>query len=148
LGRVRAFRTNLGGQGPVTGFPCASSGIQPRVGVRQASTGARLTVSGAPPNALTVLCVAPASQTSYAGTPLPIALDSYGLHGCNLYVGALAMVTTVTGTASIDRGYSFVDVPRNLASAGLGTAYNAQWVVFDPSNLGYAATAKHQFRVQ
>jgi hypothetical protein len=147
-GRVRAFRCSLAGQGPVTGVPCSSSSLQPQIGVRQTATGGRLTVSHAPTGSVAVLCLALAGQNTYGGFTMPLSLDPFGLRGCNLYVPPSAMLAIVAGTVSIDRGYAFANLGHNLAGAGLGTAYNAQWVVFDPATGGYAATAKHQLRVQ
>jgi len=50
----------------------------------------------------------------------------------------------VLGATGIDAGYAQVDMPFQLTSATLGTAIAAQWIALDPSNLGYAVTARHE----
>ncbi len=65
-----------------------------------------------------------------------------------LQVGPTATAFRVTGSAGLDRGYAFADLPRPLSTSTLGTAIVGQWLVFEPSNLDFAATQKHQLRLQ
>ena len=147
-GRVRAFRGIRAGQGPVTGTPCSSTTSLPQIGARDTATGSRITIAHAAAGAAAWLNVALGNQTSYFGQPLPISLDPYGLTGCNLYVGPEAAVLRILGTNGIDRGYGAVDLNFHLVPAGLGTVITAQWLVFDPTTFGYAATQMHELRMQ
>ncbi|HZN37423.1 MAG TPA: hypothetical protein VFD82_01395 [Planctomycetota bacterium] len=146
-GRIRAYDMARAGQGPVTGVACSSSGQPPLIGARQTTTGARVTIAKAPPGAVAFLNLALANQTSYGGLPLPINLTPFGLTGCELHVGPLASEWRILGTTGIDRGYAAVDFPFQLVPT-LGTSIVAQWLVFDPATLAYAATAKHELRGQ
>jgi hypothetical protein len=147
LGRIRVLDTVRKGQGPVTGNPCASTGTPPWIGARDTATGARVTIAKAPPGVFAWLNVALGNPTSYGGLPLPIDLSPFGLAGCQLHVGPDLSFARATGTTGVDRGYAAVDVNVHLA-ATLGTIVQAQWLVFDPATSGYAATSKHQLRLQ
>ena len=45
-------------------------------------------------------------------------------------------------------GHAAVDLPYPLAASGLGVAAVGQWLVYDPATLGYAASQKHEVRLQ
>ncbi|MFY9342071.1 MAG: VCBS repeat-containing protein [Planctomycetota bacterium] len=155
-GRVRGFRTNFAGQSPVSGTPCSTTAEAPILGVRQVQPSisstypqhTRITVAKGLPGAAAWLNLDYATATSFGGIPLPVALDPYGLPGCDLYVGPTASVFQVLGTSGIDRGYAQVELPRPLSPLTIGTSLVAQWLLFDPATLDYAATQKHQFRLQ
>lgn len=155
-GRVRAFRGNYAGQGPVTGSACASNGTLPLIAVRQVTPSfpspytqhTRITVAKGPSGGGAWLNLDYANATSYAGVPLPASLDPFGLTGCSLYVGPTASVFRALGTTGIDRGYASFEFARPLSSTAIGTNLVAQWLLFDPTTLAYAATQKHAFKVQ
>jgi hypothetical protein len=145
-GRVRAFDTTLAGQGAITGAACSSTGNLPWIGARQTTNGARITIAKSEPGAVAFLNLAIAPQTTYSGLVLPIDLTPYGLPGCDLHVGPEAAVWRTLGTTGIDRGYAAVDLPFFFTTSALGTNIVAQWLVFDPTTLAYAATAKHELK--
>ncbi|MFY9345726.1 MAG: VCBS repeat-containing protein [Planctomycetota bacterium] len=147
-GRTRAFLGTRAGQGPVTGTPCSSLGASPLIGVRETTTGARITIAKGPPGALAWLGISLGNPTTFAGVPLPMPLDPFGLPGCFLHVSPDIIYVGVLGTAGIDRGYAAVDLSLHCAAAGLGTVFSAQWLAFDPATLAYATTSKHQLRLQ
>ncbi|MFY9346030.1 MAG: VCBS repeat-containing protein [Planctomycetota bacterium] len=146
-GRVRAYNTARAGQGPITGNACSSTNQLPQIGARQTTAGARVTIAKAPPGAVAFLNLAIAPQTTYAGLTLPIDLSPFGLVGCDLHVGPEASDWRILGTTGIDRGYAAVDLPFQFVPT-LGAAIVAQWLVFDPATLAYAASSKHQLRAQ
>ena len=146
VGRVRAYNTALAGQGPIIGAPCSSTSQRPQIGARKTATGARITIAKGPPGALGLLNLALAPQTTYGGLPLPIDLSFMGMPGCKAYVGPQAHYWRVLGTTGIDRGYAAVDLPFPLTTVEKGLQIAAQWLVFDPATLVYAATAMHQLR--
>jgi hypothetical protein len=146
-GRHRAYGAARAGQGPVTGTACTSSGPLPRIGVRKlgaqaANTGSRVTVAKTHPNALAALNLA------FAAMPTPVDLSPIGFANCTIYVDPAASYLRVTGTLGIDRGYAAVDLPYPLTAAAIGTDAVAQWVVFDPATLAFAATQMHAIRLQ
>jgi hypothetical protein len=147
-GRVRAFRGTRAGQGPVTGTPCSSTAALPQIGVRETTNGARVTIAKAPPGAFAWLAAALGNPTTFGGLPLPLSLDPFGLAGCELYVSPDISFARVLGTSGIDAGYAAVDLPVHCTAAGLGTVVSAQWLAFDPATLAYAATPKHELRLQ
>lgn len=146
VGRVRAFDGSFTGQGPVSGTPCASSGPAPWIGARDTTSGARVTIAKGQPGAYAWLNLAVGNPTQYLGLPLPIALDPFGLHGCQMYVGPEITFFRQLGTTGIDRGYAAVDLPVQLA-ASLGTIVQAQWLAYDPATGWYGATEQHQLRL-
>jgi FG-GAP-like repeat len=148
LGRIRAFRSNLAGAGPVLGNGCASTGTPPQIGMRQLQNGMRITVAGTLPGALACLALGSAAQSSYVGLSLPLALDPLGLPGCTLYVPPTVTVIRGTGVAGFDRGYAFVDLPAHISAAASTSAFAAQWLLLDLTTPSFAASASHEFRVQ
>lgn len=148
VGRIRAFRWNRAGTGPVIGTSCASTGPPPLIGVRGVATGTRITLASAPPGALSWLLLSLAGQSSYGGQQLPLALDPFGLIGCTLYVAPAATASTVTGSAGLGSGYASFDLPLTIAPIGIFTNLAAQWIALDPTSLGVATTARHEFRVR
>lgn len=154
-GRIRGFRTNLAGQGPVTGGACSTTPELPLIGVRQIpaltgpfATHTRITVAKGPAGAGAWLHLGHARAARFGGLPLPIALDPYGLPGCELHVAPTASIFRVLGTTGLDSGYAEATVPRPLSTSTLGVAIAAQWLVFDPLTFAYAATQKHQLWIQ
>lgn len=148
FGRIRTFRWNRAGTGPVTGTACASAGSTPLIGMREIATGTRITLAGAPPAALSWLAVALASQSTYGGHSLPLPLDPFGLTGCTLYVAPAATASTMTGSTGLDAGYAAFDLPLVLAPSGISTNLAAQWIALDPTTLAFATTSRHGFRVR
>ena len=146
-GRIRAFRAMREGQGPVFGASCSSTDEQPMIGARHTATGSRVTIAKGPPGAMAWLNLAIGNPGTYQGQPLPIALDGFGLTGCQLHVALDVSFLRVLGTNGIDRGYAAVDWNHGLA-ATQGTIVQAQWLLFDPATSDYAATQKHQLRLQ
>jgi hypothetical protein len=146
-GRIRAHTVNARGQGPITGGACSSSGPAPKIGVRATATGSRITVSRAQPGTLALLSLGLGGQSTFGGQPLPLSLAPYGWNGCTMLVGPDAAQMRIIGTSGIDANYAAVDWSTPLV-ATLGVAVAAQWFVFDPATLTYAATAKHAMRVQ
>jgi hypothetical protein len=146
--RIRAVRATPSGQGPVSGIACSSAGPAPLIGVRVTTGGARITVSRAAPGSLALLSLALGSQTSFAGQALPLALTPYGWTGCTMLVGPDAAQIAAVGSSGSDFGYAAVDWPGVQLTSTLGTSIAAQWFVLDPVHSSFAATAKHDLRVQ
>jgi hypothetical protein len=149
-GRIRALYGTPLRQGPVTGVACSSNGQLPQIGVRSTATGSRITVAKGPPGALGWLDLTLGNPVTYGGLTLPIDLTPFGLVGCNMYVGADVSVTRFLGTTGLDRGYAAVDLPFPLVTSVfvIGSVVQAQWILLDPASLAYAATSKHQLRLQ
>lgn len=141
-GRIRSYSPTRDGQGPVSGTACTSTGDLPLIGVRQTTTGSRITIARSHPGALAALNLA------FTALPTPVDLSSLGFAGCKVHVDPAASYLRVLGTSGIDRGYAAVDLPYPLAASGLGVAAVGQWLVYDPATLGYAATQKHELRLQ
>jgi hypothetical protein len=146
-GLARAYAGTRAGQGPVTGTACTSSGTLPLIGVRKlgvgtANTGSRITVARTHAHALAVLCL------DFSPRVTPIDLASLGFASCTLYVDPIATFLQVTGTTGIDRGYAATDLPHLLSATAVGTDAVAQWLVFDPATVAYAATQMHAIRLQ
>lgn len=148
FGRIRAFRCNPLGVGPVLGTECSSLAVDPQIAIRPIATGCRATLSGAPPGALASLVVALRSQTSSGGLSVPFALSPLGFPGCTVYVPPVTSTLRFVGTVGQDRGYTSVDMPFSISPSTTGTLLAAQWLVLDPVNFDYAATARHEFRAQ
>jgi len=144
--RIRVYRCSPQGTSFV-GAGCTTTGVQPTIGIRrvdaQPTDHGRLLLGSAPPNALAVLVVAPAT----ASLPAPVALDFLGLPGCDLLVTPAILEQRITGAAGMDRGYAAVDFPAAMAATG-GVKFAAQWVVFDPVTGQHATTQRYEFRVQ
>jgi hypothetical protein len=154
-GRVRAYRTNFVDQGAVRGRPCSSAAdLMPLIGARRqpsAASGqnpARITVARGQPGSAAWLNLGLATQNTFAGLPLPIGLAGFGLPGCWLQVAPIASTFTVLGTTRIDLGYGFVDLPQRFAPATTGLRIAAQWLLFDPATLAYAASEVHELSLQ
>jgi hypothetical protein len=146
-GRTRAFSGTRAGQGPVTGTACTSSGPLPLIGVRKlgtgvAVTGSRITVAKTHPNALAAI------NLNFTALPTPIDLSPFGFTGCTVYLDPAASALFVTGTTGLDRGYAALDLPHPLTATAVGTDVVAQWLVYDPATLAYAATQMHGLRLQ
>jgi hypothetical protein len=149
VGRIRAFAGAVAGQGPVTGTPCASSGPMPLIGARRAGSAdnVRVTIAKAAPGAYAWLNVALGNPSQHQGITLPLALDPFGLVGCQMLVGPEITLFRQLGTAGIDRGYAAVDLPVQFAAVS-GTIVQAQWIAYDPMTGWYGASEKHQLRLQ
>lgn len=141
-GRVRAYNPARAGQGPVTGTACTSQGTLPQIGARTTSTGSRVTIAKSHRNALGALWLSLNPLAS------PVDLSPLGAAACTLYVNPDATFLRTLGTTGIDRGYAAVDLPFQLAPAGLGLGVVAQWLVLDPLTHAYAATQMHALRLQ
>lgn len=146
-GRVRMFDSAYLAQGPVSGSPCASSGPMPLIGARATATGSRVTIAKGAPGAYAWLNLSLGNPTQYQGVALPLALDPFGLQGCQMHVGPDAAFFRQLGTTGIDRGYAAVNLPRYL-STYFGTMVQAQWLLYDPVSGWFGATEKHQLRFQ
>jgi len=147
---LEVWRCNPSGV-QVTGTGCSSAGPSPTVGVRRVDTPlgeqSRIVLGSAPPGALAWCLAAPANANTFAGLSLPLALDPFGFPGCSLLVPPSSMVTRLVGSSGFDSGYAEVDLTLHLVpAAGLQAA--SQWLVLDPSTLGFAATPRCTLRVQ
>lgn len=147
-GRIQVLRTNLPGAGTQTGSPCSSRPRVPTIGFRTSPAGLRLSIARAPSGGFGILTLG-SSTTSHLGTPLPHALDPYGLRGCSLLVSPEVLTTRVLGNTGRDAGYAHVDFPGVPVAAG-GQRWFAQWFVLAPHGavLDYAATAAQEFMLQ
>jgi hypothetical protein len=141
-GRTRAFGGTRIAQGPVTGTACTSSGTTPLIGVRALTSGSRITVAKTHANALAAL------NFAFSALPTPVDLTAFGFTGCTVYLDPAASALTLTGTTGIDRGYAAIDLPHPLAASAVGTNIVAQWLVYDPATLAYAATQMHALKLQ
>ena len=142
-GRVRAFGTELLGQGPVTGSPCSTTGQPPLIGARNTATGARVTIAHAPPGAIALLNVATAAYHKQNLAVLPVSAAAFGID-CDILVLPEASVARLVGAAQgIDLGYAAVDLPFLLTPFTTGIDLVAQWLVLDPITLGFASTELH-----
>jgi len=144
--RLRAIRVNLAGTA-VSGSGCSSTGgAAPQIAVRQDPGSLRVTLSGAPAGSLAWLLAGTAATSSWNGSPLPVLLDPFGLYGCSLRVDPELIFPRAAGSSGLDAGYATVTAPLTVATTGFAVA--AQWLVLDPATLGYAATPRHELRVQ
>ncbi|MEQ1631574.1 MAG: VCBS repeat-containing protein [Planctomycetota bacterium] len=144
---IQTIDTHLFGQGPVSGLSHSSTSELPQIGLRQLNGNARITVSGGTPGSLAWLVGGFASDTSYAGIPIPIALDPFGWTGCSAFVAPAVSVPTILGSTSLDRGYAHVDLPLPVTTTG-GLALAAQWLLLDPSTGSFGVTQRHDFRLR
>lgn len=145
--RVRAYRTSCQGQGVVTGSPCTSSGTEPRIGARRTTTGCRITVARSHAGALGALLFALDRAAPWpAHAALPLDLAPLGMPGCDLHLVPDTLTLRLLGTTGIDRGYAQVDLPHQLTTIAGSLGATAQWLVFDPATLAYAATAAHSLQ--
>jgi hypothetical protein len=143
-GRVRSFGAELLGQGPLVGTACSTSGVVPMIGARNIATGARVTIANAPPAAFAVLNVATSHFHKQFVNLLPVSLASFLGDTCGALMLPEASAWRVTGSGpGIDSGYAAVDMPFQLSTATTGTDLVAQWLVFDPATLAFAATELH-----
>lgn len=145
-GLTRAYGGARAGQGPVTGQACTSNGALPLIGARAIGSGAtatsRITVARTHPNALAALNLA------FTALPTPVDLSPLGFGDCSVYVDGTATWLRVTGAAGLDRGHAAVDLPHPLSASTVGTDAVAQWLVYDPLTLDYAATQMHAVRLE
>lgn len=151
--RIRAVRCSPVGTSLV-GQACASPGVVPTIGVRRVAPvvpatvdTSRIVLGSAPTDSLALCVVAPFAATTGGGVTVPAQLDPLGIPGCTLLVPPVITALRLTGSSGMDRGYAAVDLAVPFVAAG-GTRYAAQWVVLDPLSLGYAVTARYEFRVQ
>jgi hypothetical protein len=89
--------------------------------------GVRIHLSGAEPGRTALLALG-LSSTSWAGQPLPLALDPVGLPGCLLYTSVEVLTPVLVGTAGVAAGYASVEVPLPLLNPGTVTLHG-QWLV-------------------
>jgi hypothetical protein len=147
-GRILAVDLTPTGQGPIQGTACTNNGATPTIAIRRTPTGSRLHLAHALPGAAAILVASAASQSSWNGQPLPIALDPVGFPGCQLLVAPIASALAVTGTTGFDRGFAAVDVARPLTAAATGRQFAAQWLVLEPGSGDWQTTSKHVVRLQ
>jgi len=110
----------------------------------------RFTMSDAPPGVAAMLTLG-SSNASIGGVALPLALDPFGLPGITLWTSADARLLTIAGTTGMDAGYAAFDIalPPGHIIDYTGTPLYAQWLWFDPTNLGnHGSTAGQRFRLQ
>jgi hypothetical protein len=134
-GSIRAYR-GLPRTSAILGSACAGTlPAVPNIGMQSLGTaGVRVHVSEAPANALCVLLVG-LSTTSFAGHPLPLALDPIGFPGCSLRTAADVLYTAVASSGP-NGGHAAVPLALPVPPTGAGTwTISAQWMV-----LGDAAT--------
>jgi hypothetical protein len=150
-GRIEVWRCSPAGTRTM-GAGCSSQGTQPSIGVRRVGMSppmtSRLVLGSAAPGALAWCLIAPASETTIGGVPLPLALAPLGYVGCELHVPPTWVALRVVGTAGFDAGYAAFDLGHALAPSGQGYGFAAQWLVLDPLTLGHAATWRQEFRLQ
>jgi hypothetical protein len=148
--RIQVWRCTPAGSQQISSA-CGTTSVLPTIGIRRVSTptgeDSRLVLGYGLPSALAVCCVAPAGATAWQGSALPLSLDPIGFAGCSLRVPPDASAFRIVGSAGMDTGYAAVDLRPAMVATG-GSAYAAQWLLFDPLTLGYGATARQQFRVQ
>lgn len=127
----------------VRGDGCAGTmPTAPRIGLRTTATGARVHLSNVPAGSIGVLMLGSSDQ-QWGAISLPLQLDAFGLPGCVLRTSIDVTVPTVTGTAGIDRGYGFADIPLPVAAPGQGSVrVFAQWKAFDPQRGGLAVSER------
>lgn len=136
-GRVRVYRATPRTVAPPVGAPCVGGlGAPPEIGLRDLTAsggrGVRVHLSAAPPGVSTCLVLG-LSNTDWGGVPLPWDLSFLGLPaGCALHTSVDAFAARTTGTAGLDRGFAFVDLPFDVAM--LGRRVYAQWLLFGPGN--------------
>lgn len=141
--RLEVWRCSLPGE-QVMGVGCASSPPVPTTSVRRVDTvsgsRSRIVLGSAPPGAFALCSVAALHETTFAGSPLPYALDGLGFGGCNLLVPPTFGDVRTVGTVGMDRGYAAIDVPLEINAVGFGAA--VQWFVFDFATGAFAATPR------
>jgi hypothetical protein len=146
-GTIHTLDTHLIGQGPANGIAHSSTPDLPQISTRQVQGNALITVAAGSPGSLGWLVGGFASDTSYAGLALPIALDPFGWTGCSAFVAPAVAVPTVIGSTGLDRGYAHVNLPLPVTATG-GIALAAQWLLLDPTSGTFAVTQRHDFRLR
>jgi len=125
--------------------PLARSGM--RSPTAAATPTVRFTISDAAPAAICVLQIGLSNQ-SLQGLTLPAPLDPMGFPGITLLTSWEATLCTVAGTSGMDAGFASYNMPlppgRIIDTSG--TPMHAQWIWFDPTNLGnHGSTAGQRF---
>lgn len=143
--RLRAFRVNLTGTS-VQGTGCASSGSPPLIAVRSDTSGMRVTLSGAMPNAFSWLLVGDIAPSAWQQHTLPLALNPWGFVGCSLLVPPELIIARTAGSNGFDSGYAVIHAPYTVATTGLGIA--TQWLCLSPGTGDYAMSARHELFLQ
>jgi hypothetical protein len=134
LGRIRAFRASPPG---IRTFGTAGRGTllrTPLLGIRAAGQTVRFHLSQAEPGSTGLLLMG-TSNTSFAGTPLPMVLDPLGLVGCSLLVAPELVFAATTGNGGLASGYAALDLPLTLATGPGTVPVFVQWLA-----LGSAST--------
>jgi len=149
LYQIQVWRCSPAGT-RVVGTGCSSSQI-PTIGLRAvpqvAGATSRIVLGSASPGALAFCLVASAGASTFGGLSLPLSLDPMGFTGCTAYVPPHVVCTRAVGSNGFDLGYAAVELPLPLV-ATQGTQWAAQWFVIDSATAGYAATPRHEFRLQ
>ncbi|HEX6810897.1 MAG TPA: hypothetical protein VF384_04665 [Planctomycetota bacterium] len=125
-----------------------------RTGMRSPTAAAtptvRFTMSDAPPGVVAILTLG-SSNASIGSVALPLGLDPFGFPGITLWTSADVSLLTIAGTTGMAAGYAEFDValPPGRTIEYTGTPLYAQWLWFDPTNLGnHGSTAGQRFRLQ
>lgn len=141
LGRIRMYRGTPPGVEPYGSACSGTLPSRPQMGLRDLQgRGVRLHLSNAPPAGYAALALG-LSRTQWNGTPLPLPLDPLGLPGCSLFTSVEVLATAWTGTAGLERGYAFVDLPLPLQPPSQERfTLHGQWLVLDPIRGTAAAT--------
>jgi len=135
-GRVTLFRLPPAALRPYGSSCPGSLGRSPRAGmVDLGSSGVRMQVSDAPAGLPAVLLAGTSNQT-WGSVPLPLALDPWGLIGCQLDTSIVLALPTLTGRAGMTEGYTALDIALPIANGASRGRLYAQWLV-----LGFGAQA-------
>ena len=141
--RLEVWRGNPPGE-RVVHAGCGSTLAIPTVNVRPVTTAqgtqCRVVLGSAPAGAAAFCVAAAQHETTFAGSPLPLALDALGFPGCNLLVPPTLTELRGVGLTGFDGGYAGIDVPLQIDAAGFGAA--VQWLVFDFNTGAFAATPR------
>lgn len=128
LGKIAVYRGAPPSVQPL-GQACAGAREgAPRAGITGLGPlGARMHLSGAEPGVAAVLAVG-LSSTTWAGAPLPLALDPFGFSGCSLHTSIELSLPVTTGRHGLAAGYAAFDLPVRLAGL-LQITLHGQWLV-------------------
>ena len=113
------------------GLSCkGSNGKTPLLGAHRipylGNMNFRMELSRARPSSAAILILG-ASRKTFAGIPLPLALDPFGITGCTLYTNILTGIGAATGTNG--SAQALLPVPNSPILSG-GGIYT-QWLILD-----------------
>lgn len=134
-GELRCYSLSSPSSSTTFGTSCGLTSVAPQLRLQSGgAVGTNLTVRfdiGTIASGFGVMMVG-WSNTSHSGTPLPLALGSYGLPGCELLVAPAANLA-VTQNRAI--GYVSLGTPQGAAMVGL-TLY-CQYALFQPTTIAF-----------